>query len=342
MPRVAEQTSCENPTVSVAIITYNHEKFIAQAIESVLMQETDFRVELVVGEDCSTDGTRKIVKAYANKYPNVIRALLPGHNLGAARNFAAVFEACRGKYIACLEGDDYWTDARKLHKQVAIMDLNPQYSMCATTARDVVMLPDGKEQAVGIVPPGSNKGLFNLEDVLAGYPFRTLTYLLRNGLIKLPDWFQKAGYGDMCLLVLYAEKGPIVCLDDVTATYRMHGGGLWSGSSLSDKCKITWQTLDILNEYLSGRYAKLLRKRDFQNSRDLFLEAAGSGWQREAKQCYWKSFYRFAPYMPASYLTLGVSIYGNKYVPAWQRLKKKIAIRSRVRRLLEDFKRHWG
>ena len=96
MIRVAEQTDSDQPTVSVAVITYNHEQFIAQAIESVLMQETAFVVELAIGEDCSTDGTRRIVQAYAGKYPNVIRALLPEKNLGMARNYEAVWQACRG------------------------------------------------------------------------------------------------------------------------------------------------------------------------------------------------------------------------------------------------------
>ena len=121
MIRVAEQTAFDRPTVSVAVITYNHEKFIGQAIESVLMQETAFVVELVIGEDCSTDGTRRIVQAYAEKYPNVIRALLPEKNLGMARNYDAVWQACRGKYIAWLEGDDYWRTPQKLQKQVALM-----------------------------------------------------------------------------------------------------------------------------------------------------------------------------------------------------------------------------
>src|SRR5215472_5997874 len=103
MMRVAQQTVCDQPTVSVAVITYNHEQFIAQAIESVLVQETAFVVELVIGEDYSTDGTRRIVQAYAAKYRNVIRALLPEKNLGMARNYDAGWRACRGKYIAWLE-----------------------------------------------------------------------------------------------------------------------------------------------------------------------------------------------------------------------------------------------
>jgi glycosyltransferase involved in cell wall biosynthesis len=104
MTDVAEQTACDQPTVSVAVITYNHEQFIAQAIESVLMQETAFVVELVIGEGCSPDGNRRIVQTCAGKYPNLIRALLPEKNLGMAKNYDTVWQACRGKYIAWLEG----------------------------------------------------------------------------------------------------------------------------------------------------------------------------------------------------------------------------------------------
>ena len=110
------------PKVSVLMITYNHEPFIAEAIESVLMQQTAFDFELVIGEDCSTDNTRDVVNAYATKLPETIKPLLHARNLGMLRNFATVYHACQGQYIAILEGDDYWTDSCKLQKQVMHMD----------------------------------------------------------------------------------------------------------------------------------------------------------------------------------------------------------------------------
>ena len=106
----ATGSSLPDVKVSVAMITYNHERFIAQAIESVLMQQTDFAVELVIGEDCSTDKTRAIVCAYGERYPERIRLLLPERNQGMIPNFVATMNACQGQYIALLEGDDYWTD----------------------------------------------------------------------------------------------------------------------------------------------------------------------------------------------------------------------------------------
>src|SRR5215472_6507437 len=137
MTRVVEQTTSDQPIVSVAMIAYNRELLIAQAIESVLMQETTFVVELVIGEDCSTDGTRRIVQAFARQYPNVIRALLAEQNLGISRNYEAVRHACRGKYIAWLDGDDYWRTPQKLQKQVTFMEANGHFSMCGTKTQFV-------------------------------------------------------------------------------------------------------------------------------------------------------------------------------------------------------------
>jgi glycosyltransferase involved in cell wall biosynthesis len=98
------------PKVSVLMMSYNYEKFIAQAIESVLMQKTDFPFELVIGEDCSTDGTGEIVREYSQKYPKIVRTHVPERNMGAKENFRQIFAASRGHYLATLEGDDYWMD----------------------------------------------------------------------------------------------------------------------------------------------------------------------------------------------------------------------------------------
>ena len=119
-----------NTIVSVCMITYNHENFIREAIDGVLMQKTDFPIELIIGEDCSTDGTRKIVMEYARKYPDIIRPLLPDSNLGMMKNFIETMQAATGKYIALCEGDDYWTDPYKLQKQVDFLEANEEYSLC--------------------------------------------------------------------------------------------------------------------------------------------------------------------------------------------------------------------
>mgnify|MGYP001248218371 CR=1 FL=1 len=130
-----ELYSTQQPLVSVHMITYNHEKYIAQAIEGVLMQKTNFLFELVIGEDCSTDSTRVICKEYADRYPNIIK-LLPdaGKNLGMMENAIRTTMACTGKYIALCEGDDYWTDPYKLQKQVDFLEAHNDYGLTNTDA----------------------------------------------------------------------------------------------------------------------------------------------------------------------------------------------------------------
>lgn len=117
------------PLVSARMITYNHAPFIAQAIEGVLQQKTNFPFELVIGEDCSTDGTREIVLDYAKRYPDIIQVITSEQNVGMHKNGRRTNQACRGKYIAYCEGDDYWHNPDKLQKQVDYMESNPRCGM---------------------------------------------------------------------------------------------------------------------------------------------------------------------------------------------------------------------
>jgi glycosyltransferase involved in cell wall biosynthesis len=111
------------------MITYNHAPYIAQAIEGVLQQKTNFPFELVIGEDCSTDGTREIVFEYQKKHPDIIRVITSDENVGAKKNGLRVLKACQGKYIAFCEGDDYWHNPDKLQKQVDYMESHPECGM---------------------------------------------------------------------------------------------------------------------------------------------------------------------------------------------------------------------
>ena len=136
----------ENPKVSVCMITYNHERFIAQAIESVLEQKTTFDFELVIGEDCSTDETGKIVMSYAEKYPDKVRAIFREKNIGATHNFINTLNQCRGQYVALLEGDDYWIDPMKLELQIRVMEGNEKEAYCGCFHNNYIKFPDGRFQ----------------------------------------------------------------------------------------------------------------------------------------------------------------------------------------------------
>src|ERR1039457_1266483 len=117
------------PLASVLMITYNHEPYIRKAITGVLSQETLFPFELVIGEDCSADGTREIVLEYAERYPDTVRVITSAHNVGFHKNGLRTFEACRGDYVAFCEGDDCWHDSSKLQTQVTFLITHPTYGL---------------------------------------------------------------------------------------------------------------------------------------------------------------------------------------------------------------------
>src|SRR5919202_3380596 len=128
--RPPETALADRKKVSVLMITYNQEAFIAQAIRSALMQITDFDYEIVIGDDCSTDGTRDIVADLARKHPSKIRPLFQDVHLGVNRNLVSTLKACTGQYVAILEGDDYWTTQKKLQLQVNFLDCHYDYAIC--------------------------------------------------------------------------------------------------------------------------------------------------------------------------------------------------------------------
>ena len=122
------------PVVSVLMITYNHERYIAQAIEGVLNQQTQYSCELVIGEDCSTDRTREIVLDYQRRYPHIIRVITSNANVGMHQNFYRTAMACSGEYVAMCEGDDWWHDPAKLQTQVSYLRQYPDVCLLAADA----------------------------------------------------------------------------------------------------------------------------------------------------------------------------------------------------------------
>ncbi len=201
------------------MITYNHEKFIAEAIEGVLMQETSFPIELVIGDDCSTDRTGAIAKSFQEKYPDKIRILERNSNLGMKRNFADTLTNCRGKFIALCEGDDYWTDPGKLQKQVSILEDDERLVMCCHADR--VLSEDGK-----IVKRLLAAREVQFEDILEMYRRReylpTMSWVFKNQPKLLEPEAIRDNLFDITLLLLLASKGSIRIMSDIMAVYRVH------------------------------------------------------------------------------------------------------------------------
>lgn len=165
----------EPPLVSIVMIAYNVEKYIEEAIQSVLDQEVDFTYELVIGEDCSTDNTRKIALEYERKHPDRIRVLQHPKNLGLTPNCVATHNACKGKYIALLDSDDYWTDKTKLFKQIHFMENHPEYAGCGHQAMKIFMNGNQQDTLFG---EEVNRD-YGLEDMITHRKFHTSSFVYR-------------------------------------------------------------------------------------------------------------------------------------------------------------------
>lgn len=214
--------------VSVVMLAHNHERYIGQALRSAVTQETDFPFEIVVGEDCSTDSTADIVRSYAERYPDKVRPLLREKNLGMQRNNVDTFSHCTGEYIAILDSDDFWTSPQKLAKQVALMDSDPEYLVGFHRAN--VLYEDGRQSHVIPPDPAPEPTLENL--LLSNFIPSLSTMYRRSALPDFPEWYYQVVTYDWPLHVMVLSKGgKIAFLDEVLATYRVHGTSIWSGAS---------------------------------------------------------------------------------------------------------------
>jgi glycosyltransferase involved in cell wall biosynthesis len=219
------------PLVSVWMITYNHERYIRQALNGVLMQQTSFEYEVVIGDDDSTDQTRQIILDYQKRHPDRIRLRLAKTNLyrQKIKQSVGVWQACRGKYLAVCEGDDYWTDPYKLQKQVDFLESHCECALCFHAAyahyQDTFRSP-------GILRPYPVRNFYSLRDLLVKNFVPNLTTMTRSGLFKdLPDWYFDQYIGDWPLHLLNARYGAIGYIDEPMAVYRIHSGGIFSGAT---------------------------------------------------------------------------------------------------------------
>jgi len=247
--------------LSVAMITYNQERFIAQAIESVLAQNVNFDYEIVIGEDCSTDGTRVVVMDFQRRYRERIKLLLRERNIGGFRNIESTLAACHGEYVAILEGDDYWTSVDKLQRQVDFLDAHPDYAVCCHRARWINETGLAETFAEAFVFPSLAAGPYAIDDLLKDNFVVTCSAVLRRDLSgPLPPCFSKTKVGDWPRYVLAAKHGKIELMDDIMAVYRMHSGGMWSSMSRLTRLEECSQMLKTLDKQLGYDYTNTIRQ----------------------------------------------------------------------------------
>lgn len=238
-------------TVSVVMITYGHEKFIEEAINSILMQDCDFKLELIISEDCSPDSTNSIIKDIIKKHPKsgIIKYERHDNNIGMMPNFIFALKKAKGKYIALCEGDDFWTDSKKLQKQVDVLEKDPSLSICFHSANIIyeedVTIPS--LQDINKYTPE----ITNIYDLIKGNYLHTASVVFRNN-ADYPEWLNEAYPGDWPLHVMNATKGDIKFLNESMAAYRVHYGGVHS-TSTDKKVEYSFSTFENLCKELYKR-----------------------------------------------------------------------------------------
>jgi glycosyltransferase involved in cell wall biosynthesis len=276
-----------NPSikVSVLVMTYNHAKFIRKALDSALMQKTDFKFEIIISEDCSTDGTREIVLEYQHRFPKKIRLLLSEKNIHTNEVVSRGIHAAQGNYIALLDGDDYWLSSEKLQKQANFLDTNLECSMCFHNAQ--AFNEDSDPEKWNWTSP-NQKEFSTLEDLWRGNFIATCSTMFRNNLFgKIPQWYDSFfPLTDWPLYILIAEHGKIGYINEVLGAYRLHAGGLYSPYTVKQKLKKTLDFYRRINRYLDYNYNKVIntaisiyfyewteeyyKRREFKNAMDCF------------------------------------------------------------------------
>ncbi len=236
------------PKVSVCVITYNHVQFIAQALESILNQETTFDFEVVIGDDYSTDGTTELIRSYQEQHPGKIRLLPRSSNLGMGKNLHETLNACKGEYVAFLEGDDYWTNPQKLQTQTDFLDQHPDCVMCHHPV-DHIEWPHGN--IIREFPPKRYRHQRPTQQALAMFNFiQTCSVLFRRDCLPaLDEQFENLKLGDWPLFVLLAQRGWIGYVDRNMAHYRVHPSNTWNHRPPEYKV----QAMDAMAWYLMQR-----------------------------------------------------------------------------------------
>lgn len=239
------------PLLSVVCWTYNHEKFIAQCIEGLLIQETDFPVEILIHDDASTDHTADIIRRYHARYPKMIRPVLQKDNqLQQGKNFIPeLFENAFGTYIALCDGDDWWRASDKLQSQVDLLEANSAFSLCGHT----VAVHDHTGSGFLYEHPAqaARSAVQFMDSYVKHLCFTsTSSVVLRTSMVGSEAFALKGlKMGDLPLFLFSSLRGPVGFIDRAMSCYRVHGNGAWSG--LDPKTQYTamvtmWDTMTPL------------------------------------------------------------------------------------------------
>ena len=255
--------------VSIICNTYNQEKYIADALESFIMQKTDFKYEVLVHDDASTDNTANIIREYEVKYPDIIKPIYQKENKYSQGVFIGEkyqYPRAKGKYMAFCEGDDFWTDPYKLQKQVEALESHPECDICAHTAS--MVNAETKEKIKEIAPAQQNK-IFSVAEVISGDGgfVATNSLMIKKETLLMSYKFTDIYNIDYALQIQGSLNGGMLYLSDNMSSYRFQSQGSWTSNIQKDTEKYSKhfdrvsKMLEQLNIETDKRYDEVIRKK---------------------------------------------------------------------------------
>ena len=206
--------------ISVCVRTHNQERFIREALDSVLRQHTTFPFEIIISDDASTDGTIAILKEFQMQNPDKVRLLLQETNVGGPENVKRVIEASQAKYVTCLDGDDFYTDAYKLQKQVEFLEAHGEYAACFHNT----WYADEKGRLYSLFNRPDFHAIHDAHEFIRERWFVPIhSAVQRREYIEFPDWYNSVMNDDYVVHLSVAKHGPYYYMPDVMVAYRRHG-----------------------------------------------------------------------------------------------------------------------
>ncbi len=278
--------------VSVILITYNHSSYIRQTLESILMQQTPHRVEIIVADDCSSDNTVEIIKEYQDKTAFAFTFLKGEKNLGYIRNYQRAFAACSGDYIAIMEGDDYWLNSNHLQNHIDHLESLPESSMSFN--RHVRLFVEENREEIFDWNASEDYELVSTVDLALGNRIGNLSCcVFRGDLIRNidPKLFDME-IADWMLGMYMGQWGPLLYLKEVTSVYRIHNKGQWSQMDSRTADIRIIELIDEYDRYFNYKYTKPFRKHKRRLEIPIYGDNSLSRKIKDATPMFIKKIYR--------------------------------------------------
>ncbi len=292
------------PLVSVSVTAYQHAAFLGECLDSILAQRRDFPIEVLLGEDGSTDSTRAIAKRYADAHPDLIRlflrdrgqvVMIDGRPTGRG-NFLNNYAEARGRYLCHLDGDDHWTDRDRLAIMVERMEREPDLAMCFHNAWN--LYPDGRttDYVRMYMGAGPLRDRYGVEDLATANFIPTCGVLWRiDPKPPVPEVWRTATVGDWVFNLAFAMLGPVGCVDRIMGVRRLHGGGLIGGMDAARRLEVNVRMLEIVDDMTRGIHHEAIERRKVEHCLEALDACVGARRWADAR-AVWRRLRRWPAY----------------------------------------------